>query len=202
MRGARATYDTLKNAPATLNNIEAAKALIPTAAGFMGPGGEPLLKAASFLNNRFGTGINTRGVTDATELRSRLFAGVIENLRKLDAQPTAAQQQVLQDAIGNLGTDPTALPRVLDAMAQSIRDKVELYNRDVTGAEQRGVRFPYKPQIELPAPGRAGSSASSQIPAGAPAAAAGNTVTLPNGTVMTFPNAEAAAKFKRDARLP
>jgi len=39
-------------------------------------------------------------------------------------------------------------------------------------------------------------------PAPAPGAAAGNTVTLPNGTVMTFPNAEAAAKFKRDARLP
>lgn len=171
MRGARATYDTLKNAPATLKNIEAAKELIPSAAGFMGPGGEPLLKAASFLNNRFGTSISTKGVTDATELRTRLFNGVIDNLRKLDAQPTAAQQQVLQDAIGNLGTDPSALPRVLDAMAQSVRDKVDLYNRDVTSAEQRGVRFPYKPQIDLPPPKSTPGAAAQQIPGAAPATA-------------------------------
>jgi hypothetical protein len=202
MRGVRTTYDALKNAPATLKNIEAAKALVPGAAGFMGAGGEPLLKAASFLNNRFGMSISTQGVTDATELRSRLFAGVIENLRKLDAQPTQAQQQALQDAIGNLGTDPSALPRVLDAMAQSVRDKVELYNKDVTSAEQRGVRFPYKPQIELPPVTPAPGAAAAQIPAGAAAPAAGVIVRLPNGTDMTFPNAEAAANFKRKAGLP
>ena len=202
MRGVRTTYDALKNAPATLKNIEAAKALVPGAAGFMGAGGEPLLKAASFLNNRFGMSISTQGVTDATELRSRLFAGVIENLRKLDAQPTQAQQQALQDAIGNLGTDPSALPRVLDAMAQSVRDKVELYNKDVTSAEQRGVRFPYKPQIELPPVTSAPGAAAAQIPAGAAAPTAGVIVRLPNGTDMTFPNAEAAANFKRKAGLP
>jgi hypothetical protein len=204
MKGARTTFDALKNAPATLKNIDAAKALVPGAAGFMGAGGEPLLKAASFLNNRFGMSISTQGVTDATELRSRLFAGVIENLRKLDAQPTQAQQQALQDAIGNLGTDPSALPRVLDAMAQSVRDKVDLYNKDVTSAETRGVRFPYKPQIELPPTTPAPGAAAAQIPGSTPARtpAAGNTVTLPDGRVMTFPSADAAAKFRKDARLP
>lgn len=168
MKGVRATYDTLKNAPATLKNIDAAKALIPKAAGFMGPGGEPLLKAASFLSNRFGVAVDVKGITDATELRSRLFSGVIENLRKLDAQPTQLQQQALQEAIGNLGTDPNALPRVLDAMADSIRDKVELYNQDVTSAEQRGVKFPYKPQITLPSPSTGGAATAAPAAANIP----------------------------------
>lgn len=201
MKGARTTFEALRNAQPTLDNIEKAKALVPGAQGFMGTGGEPLLAAASFLNNRLGTSINTTGVTDAQELRSRLFFGILDNLKKLDSQPSQQQQNALQQALGSIGTDPTALPRVLDAFADSIRTKVNLYNQDVTSAEERGVRFPYRPQIQLKPPSSPGAAAA-QIPAGAPAAAAGNTVTLPNGTVMTFPNAEAAAKFKRDARLP
>jgi len=150
MKEARVTFNTLKSAPSVLNNMEESKKLVSSAKGFMGPGGEPLLKAASFLNNRLGTNIATEGVQDATVLRSRLFTGVIENLRKLDAQPTQAQQQVLQDAIGNLGTDPSALPRVLDAFGDILREKVGAYNEDVQSAESRGVKFPYNPVIKLP----------------------------------------------------
>ena len=144
------TRDALKNASVVLANIEEAKKLIPGAKGFMGAGGEPVLTAASFLNNRFGMSIDTKGVTDATELRSRLFAGIIENLKKLDSQPTQLQQAALQEALGSLGTDPTALPRVLDTYGESLRTKVDLHNQEVTDAEKRGVKFPFKPQITLP----------------------------------------------------
>jgi hypothetical protein len=173
MKESRVTYNTLKNAPAMLGNMEEAKKLIPSAKSFMGPGGEPLLNAASFLNNRLGTGINVQGITDATELRSRLFNGVIENLRKLDAQPTQAQQQVLQEAVGSLGTDPNALPRVLDAFGGIVKDKVNLYNAEVTDAESRGVKFPYKPQIKLPG---AKVPAADQIPGQGSSAPAARTV--------------------------
>ena len=144
------TRDALKNASVVLANIEEAKKLIPGAKGFMGAGGEPVLTAASFLNNRFGMSIDTKGVTDATELRSRLFAGIIENLKKLDSQPTQLQQAALHEALGSLGTDPTALPRVLDTYGESLRTKVDLHNQEVTDAEKRGVKFPFKPQIALP----------------------------------------------------
>lgn len=150
MKSSRQSYDMLKTAPALLSNIEEAKKLVGGAKGFMGPGGETLLKATSFINSRLGTNIDTKGVSDASELRSRLFTGVIENLRKLDAQPTAGQQQALQEAIGNLGSDPNALPRILDSVADTIRQKVDGYNQEVSDAELRGVKFPYKPQIKLP----------------------------------------------------
>lgn len=169
MKGARTTFEALRNAQPTLDNIEKAKALVPGAQGFMGTGGEPLLAAASFLNNRLGTSINTTGVTDAQELRSRLFFGILDNLKKLDSQPSQQQQNALQQALGSIGTDPTALPRVLDAFADSIRTKVELYNQDVTSAEQRGVKFPYKPQIQLKPPSSPGAASAGQIPTGAQA---------------------------------
>jgi hypothetical protein len=204
MAESRATFNTLKNAQPTLDNIEKAKKLIPGALGFMGPGGQPLLTAASFLNSRLGTSIDTKGVTDTTELRSRLFFGILDNLKKLDSQPTAKQQEVLQEALGGIGTDPAALPRVLDAFGESIRTKVNLYNQDVTEAEARGVKFPYRPQIRLTPPPPVPGAGAAQIPgaaARAPAASTGNAVALPDGRVMTFPNADAAAKFRKDAGL-
>jgi hypothetical protein len=164
MKGARTTFEALRNAQPTLDNIDKAKALVAGAQGFMGTGGEPLLAAASFLNNRLGTSINTTGVTDAQELRSRLFFGILDNLKKLDSQPSQQQQNALQQALGSIGTDPSALPRVLDAFADSIRTKVNLYNQDVTSAEDRGVKFPYKPQIQLKPPSSPGAAAA-QIPA-------------------------------------
>jgi hypothetical protein len=196
MKEARVTFNTLNTAPSVLANMEEAKKLVPSAKGFMGPGGEPMLKAASFLNNRLGTNIATEGITDATVLRSRLFTGVIENLRKLDAQPTQSQQQVLQDAIGNLGTDPNALPRVLDAFGDILREKVGSYNSEVKDAESRGVKFPYNPVIKMP---EAKKPAADQIPG--QNATGGNIVSLPDGRTMSFPNAAAAAQFKKAAGL-
>lgn len=163
----------LRNAADTLKNVEGAKALIPTASTFMGTGGQPLLAAASFLNNRLGFSIATQGVTDATVLRTRLFEGILENLKKLDSQPSQEQQRVLSEALGNLGTDPAALPQILDRIAETMRDRVARYNQDVTDAEKRGVKFPYKPQIDLP-PIKPGPAAiPSATPSATPAAAVG-----------------------------
>ena len=161
----------LRNAPDTLTNIDAAIKLIPTAKTFMGKGGEPLLAAASFLNNRLGFGISTEGVTDATVLRTRLFEGILDNLKKLDSQPSQEQQRVLSEALGNLGTDPAALEQILNRIGETVRSRVDRFNTDVTDAETRGVKFPFTPQIKLPAPKFAPGAAAAQIPGQGPAQA-------------------------------
>jgi len=149
IKSSRATYDQLKQAPVAIKSIEAAKALIPQAAGFMGPAGEALLGAAKFLNNRVGTNINTEGVKSAEELRTRIFFNIMDNLKKMDAQPSQMQQQIMQQALGNLGTDPNALPQVLDAFAGVMKDKVAIHNKEVSSAIARGVKFPYDPIIDM-----------------------------------------------------
>lgn len=143
-------YDSLRNAPVTLTNIEEAKKLIPAAKGFMGPGGESLLDAAKFLNNRMGMNIDTEGVNSAEELRTRMFVRIMDDLKKMDAQPSEMQQKMMMDSLGKLGTDPNALPRVLDAMGDVVRGKVDVHNKEVNSAVQRGVKFPYDPLIQLP----------------------------------------------------
>jgi hypothetical protein len=162
MKATRENYEKLRDASGVLDNIDKAKKLVGGAKGFMGPGGESLQQAASFLNTRLGTKIDTKGVADAAELRSRLFFGIMDNLKKLDSQPTAQQQDALQAALGSLGTDPNALPRVLDAFGDTVRNRVERHNQEVTGAETRGVKFPYDPKITLPE--RAAAAAATAIP--------------------------------------
>ena len=165
IKSTRATYDTLKQSPAMFANIAAAKKLIPSASAFMGAGGEGLKTAASFLNNRLGMNINIEGVKDATELQSRLFQGIMDNLRKLDAQPSERQQAALQEALGSLATDPKALSNVLDAFADSVRNKIDIHNAEVRSAIARGVKFPYDPIIKMPAKATAGNvTTNSQYP--------------------------------------
>jgi len=150
MKGSRATYDQLKTASTVLDNIEKAKALVPTAKGFMGTGGETMLEIAKFMNNRIGTNIDTAGIKSAEELNTRAFMGILDNLKKLDAQPSQQQQAALKQALGSLNTDPNAMNAVLDVFGDIVRAKVDIYNQEVTGAEQRGIKFPYNPVIKLP----------------------------------------------------
>jgi hypothetical protein len=178
IKSATAERATLRNAPDTIANIEAAKQLIPTASTFMGKGGEPLLAAASFLNNRLGFSISTKGVTDATVLRTRLFEGILDNLKKLDSQPSQEQQRVLSEALGNLGTDPAALEQILDRISETVRARVERYNTDVTEAEGRGVKFPFIPQLKLPPRKAKLADGAALIPTGKSAAAA-----IPQGAI-------------------
>lgn len=153
MKGLRGRYDQLQSAPATLDNIEKAKALVPKAGTFVGSGAQAKLSAVKFLNNNIGTNISLEGVKSAEELNSRLFMGIMENLKKMDSQPSQSQQAALQKGLGEIGTDPQALPRVLDVFGDIVRQKVDIHNQEAKGAMERGVKFPYDPMIKLPQTG-------------------------------------------------
>jgi hypothetical protein len=196
MKGTRTTFDQLKQAPTVLDNIEKAKALIPTAKGFMGTGGETMLEAAKFLNNRLGTSIDLAGVKSAEELNTRAFMGILDNLKKLDAQPSQSQQAALKQALGSLNTDPSAMSAVLDVFGDIVRSKVDIYNQEVKGAEERGIKFPYNPVIKLQerTPANTGDIATNAgvakvIKSNAEynALPSGATFTAPDGTIRRKP---------------
>jgi hypothetical protein len=143
------TREGLAQAPILWQNLEDAKALIPQAKSFMGAGGEFSLEAASFLNNRFGTNIDVSGVKNATELRSRMFQGIVATLKQLDSNPSQSQQAALQQALGGLGTDPSAMEKVINVAQDIISGRVERYNKDATKASQK-LDFPIEMPIEMP----------------------------------------------------
>jgi hypothetical protein len=158
--GAKALYDTrekLGNAPDYWQSLENARELIPKqknkkgeeGKAFMGTGAEPWLEAIKFLNNRFGTNINPKGITDTDSLRSLMFNGVLENLKKLDSQPAQSQQFALNQALGNIGSDPNALVRIIDWTQQQLENRVNRYNDEATQASGK-IKFLYDMPIKMP----------------------------------------------------
>jgi hypothetical protein len=149
-----ANYASLSDVPQQLENFRKVKELIPQAVKFMGKGGTTYADAVSFLNNRLGTDISVKdangNLASAREIEARLFQGILENLKKMDSQPTQAQQQALKDAIGQLQTEPDALARLVDAFSEPFIAKVKVHNDDVDKALKRGDVRAEDYRIKLP----------------------------------------------------
>lgn len=150
----RDTYKQLKTAPVDIANLRRAAELAQTEGRkYMGTGGQAFLSAAKFLKNRLGVDIDAKALADAEEARTVLFQNVLGNLRKLDAQPSQQQQFIMQEALGNLDTDPDALPRVVQVYEDVIRGRVEQHNREFAEMKANpnlANAFPYSLEIKLP----------------------------------------------------
>lgn len=150
----RDTYKQLKTAPTDIANLRRAAELAKTEARkYMGTGGQAFLSAAKFLKNRLGMDIDAKAIANAEEARTVLFQNVLNNLRKLDAQPSQQQQLIMQEALGNLDTDPDALARVVQVYEDVIRGRVEQHNREFAEMKANpnlANAFPYSLEIKLP----------------------------------------------------
>lgn len=194
----RDTYKQLKTAPVDIANLRRAAALAQSEGRkYMGTGGQAFLSAAKFLKNRLGVDIDAKALADAEEARTVLFQNVLGNLRKLDAQPSQQQQFIMQEALGNLDTDPDALPRVVQVYEDVIRGRVEQHNREFAEMKANpnlANAFPYSLEIKLP-------ERSATPPPGA--AAPGTPVTvktpdelkaLPSGSLYIGPDGKTRRK--------
>ncbi len=150
----RDTYKQLKTAPTDIANLRRAAELSKTEGRkYMGTGGEAFLSAAKFLKNRVGIDIDEKAIAAGEEVRTVLFQNVLNNLRKLDAQPSQQQQLIMQQALGSLDTDPDALPRVVQVYEDVIRGRVEQHNREFAEMKANpnlANAFPYSLEIKLP----------------------------------------------------
>jgi hypothetical protein len=145
-------YDALRTAPVMLNNIAKAKEIVASGNPFIGSFGTQKAAVAQFFNNNFGTNIAPESVADAGELRNRLFQQIMENLKKMDSQPSEMQQRMMMEALGSLNTDPGALQKIMNVTGEVVAGKVALHNKEVQSAISKGVKFPYDPIIKLEAP--------------------------------------------------
>jgi hypothetical protein len=103
-----------------------------------------------------------------------------------------------QMAGSKISLTETALRRILDINDKTANRVIDLHNKNVSGIKTNIPLTVDKPTFTQQ------KSAVDQIPGqsrSAPAAAAGNSVTLPDGRVKTFPNAAAADQFKKAAGI-
>ena len=156
-------FETLQNIPTAIRTLDRAAELAPQS--FAGSFGEQKLELAKFFNNNLGTNINPNKVANTEELRSALFTNVMENLKKLDASPSQEQQRVLQQSMGSLATDPTALPRVINTYKQILIDKAETHNKKVSQAESGPAKMEFPFDIRIPLQNTGGMPSQSAIDA-------------------------------------
>ena len=145
------TYDQLKTAKVDIQNLRNAASLAKTEARkYMGTGGQAFLSAAKFLKNRLGVDVDTKAIVNAEAARTTLFQTVLNNLRKLDAQPSQQQQMIMQEALGSLDTDPDALGAVVQVYEDVIRGRVEQHNAEVAQVKENKIPLPYDLAIKIP----------------------------------------------------
>jgi hypothetical protein len=109
----------------------------------------------------------------------------------------ADRDYAAQMAGGKISITEAGLRKILDINDRAARNVIERHNKSV-----KGIKTNIPLEVEMPTFTQP-KSAVDQIPGqNRPATAApSNSVTLPDGRVKTFPNAEAANKFKKAAGL-
>jgi hypothetical protein len=147
--GLMKNFETLQNVPSALANMDKMVALSKQPI-YAGVGGETKLQIAKLFNNNFGTNISPETVKNTEEFKSAAYMGIMDNLKKTDSNPTMAQQNALKEAIGSLGTDPAAIPRVVNVMRDVLINKATQHNELVRQTMQRGVEYPYSIEVQLP----------------------------------------------------
>jgi hypothetical protein len=141
-------YANLKNIPTQIKSLDRAAQLAPKS--FAGSMAEQKLGITKFFNNNLGTNISADKVKNTEELRSALFTNVMENLKKLDASPSQQQQQILQQSMGSIGTDPNAIPLVVNTYKQILIDKAKQHNLQVKQAQEGPAKLVYPYDISIP----------------------------------------------------
>lgn len=151
-------FENLQNIPSTLGALRQAKTLAQNNP-FVGSMGDSKLEVAKFFNNNLGTSISPQQVANAETLKSALFVNVMDNLKKMDAQPSEMQQKMMMDSMGRLTTDPKALPQILDLWTNILESKAKEHNRRVSEAKKNGATFLYDisvntapSEIKMPTP--------------------------------------------------
>jgi hypothetical protein len=142
-------FDVLVDIPTTLENMDKMVQLSKQPI-FGGVGGETKLQIVKLLNNNLGTNISPEAVKNTEEFKSAAYMGIMDNLKKTDSNPTMAQQNALKEAIGSLGTDPAAIPRVVNVMRDVLVSKAKQHNKNVEQTIQNGVQYPYDIRVQLP----------------------------------------------------
>lgn len=153
--------EKMSRIPEQFQNLQTARTALKDIGPFIGKGGEVKLEAVKLINNNLGwAGIQLRPeqVKNAEVLRSTMEQQVTSLLKSIDPNPTERQQEALRRALGGLGTDPGALPQLIDVMEETLRTRASGFNKRYDEAKAGGVPFSSDLRVKLPEKAQVGAS--------------------------------------------
>jgi hypothetical protein len=144
-------FSNLKSIPSQVQNLDKIEKLSASPA-YLGSGAEVKLAITKLFNNNLGTNVNADKVSNTEEMRSALFQSTMENLKKVDAQPSQMQQQIMQQAFGTIGTDPAAIPKIVAVYKDILISKANEHNARVKQSEEGPAKIKYAYDITVKVP--------------------------------------------------
>ena len=156
-------FSNLKSIPSQIQNLDKAEKLSASPA-YLGSGAEAKLAITKFFNNNLNTNINADKVVNTEEMRSVLFQSTMENLKKVDAQPSQMQQQIMQEAFGTIGTDPAAIPKIVAVYKDILISKAKEHNARVEETEVGPAKMKYAHSIKIKLPEEVKAPAGGAFP--------------------------------------
>lgn len=130
-------YDSKVNIGTQYKAVLDAQQVLPKTS-FVGIGKQPLVKSLNFLNNTLHLGIEEANQQNAEILQKDVAQAVISRLKQMDSNPSERQQKYLEQAVGNLQTDPKALAKILQFQREVIEQDVSKHNQRVGNLRKRG----------------------------------------------------------------
>lgn len=136
------SYTKLQPTQQTLMSLTVAKQAAQKLGPFQGTGAETKLKVYKFINNSLGANFLPTEVANANLNKTQMDLIAATMIKQMDPNPNLIQQKLLADALGGIGTDPGALPRVYDILTKTLDNRINAHNKRVGEAAKAGVPLP------------------------------------------------------------
>ena len=141
--------DNARTAESALHTIQESRKAIAGGA-FLGSGADAKTDITKAAKSLFGIDIDSTKLSNSEYLRTTLGQGLLDNAKKLGANPTAEDSKRIDAIVGTISKDPTALSKALDFQEEMAIRAINKHNENVTDAERRGLSTPFNLTIQVP----------------------------------------------------
>lgn len=137
-------------AASTVQSIAQIRAAVESGA-YQGSGADAKLTASKALG-ALGMPYDAKTVANTELFNATANQFVLDKIKTLGANPSNADRDFIEKTVPRIGTDPAALPQLLDFMEQRAGQQIGTFNQKIKSVQgQQGAQFlPFS--LEVPAP--------------------------------------------------
>ena len=145
-----AERDAAQAAASTVNSIGQIRSAVEQGA-YQGTGADAKLAASKALG-ALGMPYDAKTVANTELFNATANQFVLDKIKTLGANPSNADREFIEKTVPRIGTDPAALPQLLDFMEQRAGQQIGTFNQKIKSVQgQPGAGFlPFS--LEVPAP--------------------------------------------------
>lgn len=159
-----AERDAAQAAASTVQSIGQIRAAVDQGA-YQGAGADAKLAASKALG-ALGMPYDAKTVANTELFNATANQFVLDKIKTLGANPSNADREFIEKTVPRIGTDPAALPQLLDFMEQRAGQQIGKFNQKIKAVQgQQGASFlPFSLEVPQPQPQQTQRPSASKDP--------------------------------------